>query len=75
MEETNPSEFQNAWEAALDSAQKSLVLLKNNDSLLPLDADKIKFIVLAGERTLNQRYDGQSQKTDTVYQDFNNIGA
>lgn len=75
MEETNPSEFQNAWEAALDSAQKSLVLLKNEDSLLPLDADKIKFVVLVGERIIDQIYDNQSERIKTVYQDFDNIGA
>ena len=75
LEDRNPTPFKNAWEASLDAAQKSLVLLQNNNSALPLKKDGLKYVVLIGERTINQVYDGESNRTDTVYQDTNNIGV
>lgn len=75
MDAHNPSEFENAWEATLNAAQQSLVLLKNEKELLPLQTDKVKYVVMIGERTIEQIYDGASSRINTVYQDFNNIGA
>ena len=43
--------------------------------MLPLEAEKIKYVVLIGERKIAQRYDNESDRKDTVYQDFDNIGA
>lgn len=75
MDANNPSEFENSWEAALNAAQQSLVLLKNENDILPLESSKIKHVVFIGERTIAQVYDGASSRIDTVYQDFDNIGA
>lgn len=59
---------------ALDAAEKSLVLLKNNNALLPLNLQSLKYIVLVGEDTYNVRQPNGSTQVET-FQNFNNIGA
>ena len=75
LEARNPTPYSSSWEAALDAAKKSLVLLKNKADYLPVQKDKIKYVVLVGERTVDQTYEGQSSRIPTVYQDFNDIGS
>lgn len=43
--------------------------------MLPVKKEGFKYVVLVGERTINQVYDGESSRIDTVYQDTNNIGV
>jgi beta-glucosidase len=59
---------------ALNAAEKSLVLLKNTNTLLPLNIHSLKYIVLVGENTFNVRQEDGSTKVE-VFQNFNNIGA
>jgi beta-glucosidase len=66
-------EMRPAHEAARDTAEQSFVLLKNEKLTIPIDQENTKYIVLTGERTIDESVKGQS--VTTVYQDFNNIGA
>ena len=58
---------------ATQSAEQSLVLLKNNNNVLPLAANNIKYVVLAGESLIQVRQDNGSRKLE-LFQDYNNIG-
>jgi beta-glucosidase len=59
---------------ALQAAEESLVLLKNENNVLPLQAKKIKYVVLVGEDTLpTQNLDGSI--VTKVFQNFDNLGA
>lgn len=59
--------------AALQAAEKSLVLLKNQHNILPLTPTQFKYIVFVGENILAVQEQGK--KHLEVFQDFNNIGA
>ncbi len=59
---------------AVKTAEQSLVLLKNQNNLLPLANNKIKYIVLVGESIINQQLDND-QYQPTLYANYNNIGA
>ena len=74
LEANKLSSFDTAWEASLNAAQKSLVLLKNDNDFLPLVKSQVKYVVFIGERTISQIYK-DSGRTDTVYQDYDNIGV
>ncbi len=74
LENNNPTSFASAQEASLDAAKKSLVLLKNENDFLPLKKESLKYIVLVGDRTVDQVYEGEG-RVRTVYQDFDNIGS
>lgn len=47
------------------------MLLENEGDLIPLSSQKLKFVVLIGERTVRV----QNLGVDMVFQDFDNIGA
>lgn len=59
---------------ALTAAEKSLVLLKNDDSLLPIDTSSIEYVVFTGDATIDQLYDTGDRETN-IYQNYDNIGA
>ena len=63
-----------AIEDALQAAKESLVLLKNDDTLLPVDLSSLKYVVLTGERDVAQRYESGAD-ISTTYRDYDNIGA
>lgn len=50
--------------------QESLVLLKNQNNVLPLQADKIKYVVLVGERIIN--INGLAR--NELFRSFDDIG-
>ena len=63
-----------AREDALFAAKQSLVLLKNDKTTIPANMSSLKYIVLTGERDINQKYkDGEFLVT--TYCDYDNIGA
>jgi beta-glucosidase len=51
-------------ELALRMAKESIVLLKNDDHLLPLDASKIKTLAVIGPNADRRLYGGYSELTD-----------
>ncbi|MFI0435025.1 MAG: glycoside hydrolase family 3 N-terminal domain-containing protein [Parachlamydiaceae bacterium] len=58
---------------ALKAAEESLVLLKNDQHLLPIEAKKIKYIVLLGTSLINaQQNDGTY--VPTLFANYDNIG-
>lgn len=59
---------------ALQAAEKSLILLKNEKKLLPIDPKKLKYIVLLGQRAVTIRQN-EFDRQVTLFQDFDNIGA
>lgn len=61
-------------EVALQAAQKSLVLLKNESKLLPLNPHKLKYIILLGQREVPVWHESEPGLS-TLVQDFDNIGA
>ena len=55
--------------AARRIAEESLVLLKNENNALPLDADKVKSIAVIGENAVQlQHYGGGSARIKTFYE-------
>ncbi|WP_299010320.1 glycoside hydrolase family 3 N-terminal domain-containing protein [uncultured Shewanella sp.] len=59
---------------AVKAAEKSLVLLKNDNDVLPVKPNNIQYVVFVGDVTINEYTDaGSYQKS--VYQNYNNIGA
>lgn len=58
------------YEDALTAVQESLVLLKNQNNVLPLQVDKIKYIVLVGERIIN--INGLAR--NELFRSFDDIG-
>ncbi len=55
--------------AARKIAEESLVLLKNDNNALPLDADKVKSIAVIGENAVQlQAYGGGSARIKTFYE-------
>lgn len=62
-----------AAQAALQAAQKSLVLLKNKDSVLPIQPQQLQYIVLVGEDIIPVQQGTKPQPE--LFQTFNNIGA
>jgi beta-glucosidase len=63
------------FEVALQAAQESLVLLKNEQNLLPVDPKNLKYIVLLGQRLLSVQVNDAGARELRLFQDFNNIGA
>ncbi|WP_299008366.1 glycoside hydrolase family 3 N-terminal domain-containing protein [uncultured Shewanella sp.] len=60
---------------AVSAVEKSLVLLKNDDALLPIDPSKIEYIVFAGDTEIDQLIDGDGTTRKTnIYQSYHNIG-
>lgn len=66
---------------AREVAQDCLVLLKNDDDILPLSPDKYKSVGIIGDFAKNPRYQGggsshiNSYKVDTVYDEFLELGT
>lgn len=75
LDSHNPTPYKTAWEAALDAAKKSLVLLKNENEFLPLQKKDIKYVILVGDKTVDQYVEGQAERIPTVYQHFDDIGS
>ena len=59
---------------AVQAADESFVLLKNQHHVLPLNPHRIKYVVLVGDSLVNQRNDAKQQQL-TLYPNYNNIGA
>ena len=75
LDALNPTPYQYAWEASLDAAKKSLVLLKNEKEFLPVQKSKIEYVILVGDRIVDQYVEGEQDRIPTVYQHFNDIGS
>lgn len=56
-----------------NAAEQSLVLLKNNQQLLPVNKNKIKYVILVGESLVSVRQDDGSH-INTLFTNYNNIG-
>lgn len=69
LEEINDA----AYDAALRSAVESLVLLKNDNDVLPLSKKKLKYVFLIGERDIDVMT--LSGRVKTAFKDYDNIGA
>lgn len=63
------------WKMALKAAEESLVLLKNNQDLLPVNPAALKYIVLVGQRIVPVQIDDAGTVRQTLFQDYDNIGA
>ena len=48
-------------ESALEIAQEAIVLLKNDGEFLPLDASKLKRLVVVGDNAITRHAPGRSQ--------------
>jgi beta-glucosidase len=59
---------------ALQAAERSLVLLKNEQQVLPTSKDNVKYIVLIGDDELDVRHDGGDYDYQLV-SNYDNIGA
>lgn len=59
---------------ALSAAEKSLVLLKNEGDILPVDSGNIEYIVFAGDDSFDEDTDSGTTILN-IYQNYNNIGA
>lgn len=59
---------------ATQAAEQSMVLLKNQKQVLPLNPNQVKYIVLVGESRVNQ-LDDQGERHQTLYPNYDNIGA
>ncbi|WP_299008362.1 glycoside hydrolase family 3 N-terminal domain-containing protein [uncultured Shewanella sp.] len=59
---------------ALSAAEKSLVLLKNDNNLLPIDSGDIEYIVFAGDDDFDENTDSGTSILN-IYQNYHNIGA
>ncbi len=68
-------ELKQAHELALQAAEESLVLLKNDREILPAKPQELKYVILLGQRMLSVQTDDQGTRQLTLFQDFNNIGA
>lgn len=71
-----------AAKTALEAAEKSLVLLKNENGLLPIDWKRLKYIVLVGEGIYDREVSKKSEdsvnqynREKEVYQYFDDIGV
>ena len=60
--------------SAVQAADESFVLLKNQHHVLPLNPHRVKYVVLVGDSLVNQRNDDNQQQL-TLYPNYNNIGA
>lgn len=60
--------------AATTAAEQSLVLLKNDNAVLPLSANQLKYVVLVGESLMKVRQD-DGKYLPTLFANYNNIGA
>lgn len=58
---------------ALKAAEESLVLLKNSNDILPLEKEKIEYIILVGTSLINVRQDDGTY-IPTFFANYNNIG-
>ena len=68
-----PHNMVESRENALTADKQSLVLLKDDNKTLPGDLSKYKYIVLAGERDINEMYETSTNLT--TYTDYNNTGT
>lgn len=62
-----------AAQTALQAAQKSLVLLKNQNDVLPIKPQQLQYIVFVGEEIIPVQQSTKQQPE--LFQTFNNIGA
>jgi beta-glucosidase len=61
-------------DTATKAAEQSFVLLKNQNKVLPLSPEKIKYVILLGEEALSVHKDDGSS-TKTLFANYNNVGA
>ena len=61
-----PYDKENHHQLAREIASESMVLLKNENNILPLDLEKIKKIAILGDFALNPRYQGAGSSQITL---------
>ncbi|KAL4441671.1 hypothetical protein ABPG74_021603 [Tetrahymena malaccensis] len=74
LKQQQPVDPQFVAQSALKAAKESLVLLKNDNNLLPINLSQIEYVILIGERDIQERENYQVAD-EYVVQDTNNIGA
>lgn len=61
---------------AIQAAEESFILLKNQHRVLPLDSNKLKYIVMIGESVVAAKDDQDPpQRHPEVYYNYDNLGA